>query len=363
MFHVETLYVHQLKASHFRNFQNFCIELHPKLNLLVGGNAQGKTSILESLYVLSRTKSFRTNTDKLMIQHGFVESITSATVSEFNTEVTWSCSLHGKKSGFINQQKLANASQLIGKIPTVAFCSFDMNIVRGEPTDRRKFLDLEIAQAKPAYYNAFTQYKTILAQRNALLKLIREGQASADQLSLWNEQLAEYGQKVREMRREFIDELAPSISLEHQKLSSEQEQLQIELSNQEPDLLEALLRARQADIRAGFTSVGPHRDDLLITIEGHNLREYGSQGQQRTAVLAIKLALLTYWREQLNTVPVLLLDDIMSDLDSNRRTGVLERATEMGQVLITLTDHDSTPWLSSRDCKKFVVSNGTVQEE
>jgi DNA replication and repair protein RecF len=355
-----------LRLSDFRNYARLEVVFAEGHNLIVGRNGEGKTNLLEAIYALSTTRSFRSSKDQDVIRFGQPEALIEACVGEDATEVSLRYPRGGRRSAGVFGQALPRVQDLIGRLPAVCFSSSDLAIVSGEPSDRRRFLDTELSLLSPAYLKAFAAYKKALEHRNALLRSVREGGGSASQLEPWEVQLSHSGSLIRRIRSEFVSSLSPIVEKRHRDLSTGLESLAIQVSpcdpSREPDeLLRALLERRSTDIGAGMTTIGPHRDDLDVSLDGNPARAFGSQGQQRTAVLAIKLAVATYWRDELGQVPVLLLDDVMSDLDEHRRAMVLAVSGEHGQVIITATDRKLLGVPSA--AAVFTIENGTVTRE
>jgi len=254
---------------------------------------------------------------------------------------------------------------LVGRLPAVVFSSTDLAIIDGGPSERRAFLDSELALLSPSYLEAFAGYRKALEQRNAALRAVREGRSSSDALGPWEIALAERGAAVRKSRAVWIDVLAPIVAREHASLSGPEEIIDIVSIHADEAIdalaLERLLGSRRAiDIAAGHTTAGPHRDDLRILLNGQEARIFASQGQRRTAALALKLAVAHYWRERMNVVPLLLLDDILSDLDASRRHAVMSLSGRIGQVVITATDLDSLDEQVRSEAKVFEVVNREV---
>lgn len=355
----------QLRCVNFRCFSEVEVPLAPTRNLFIGKNAQGKTSLIEAIQLVATTTSFRTKTFRDVIRSG--ESIARVELESVEPSAVLEILIpeRGRRVARINAHLLPKVSDLIGRFPSVVFTSQDLRLITADPADRRRFLDQELSQLSPAYLTALLKFRRALEHRNALLKEIQAGRETSDSLSAWDRRLAESGAEVRKRRLAFIEDIARFAILEHQRLSGGGERLGLRMvSKDDADdvdgLLQALARVRPIDIAAGATTVGPHRDDVEILLDGESARRRGSQGQQRTAVLALKLALMSLWKEREGRLPVLLLDDIMSDLDLARRTRVLEVTGEMGQVFITSTELQNVTDLLGDESAVFIVENGRV---
>jgi DNA replication and repair protein RecF len=333
-----------LRLRDFRNYEVLDIELGPGFHVVAGRNAQGKTNLLEALYLLSTTRLLRGSKDTEAIRQGAQKATAEADAGR--TQVSISLEHGARKRAALNSLNLPRASDLIGRLPCVCVSSADLPIVSGEPSDRRLFLDLELSQTYPAYLRHFTLYKRALEQRNALLKLAQDRYVDNATFEAWEIQLADHGAAMREFRRRYTDELTPLAQEVHASLGhGELLGLAFEPKEEAWDadaLFLALTNRRGEDIQRKTTTVGPHRDELRIAIEGKEGRTYGSQGQQRSAVIAIKLATLHLLSGILGRQPLLLLDDILSDLDATRRARLSEWVVaHAGQVVLTCTEEES----------------------
>jgi DNA replication and repair protein RecF len=360
--------VQRLSVSDFRNYSSADVDLAPGHNVFVGRNGQGKSNLLEAIYALATTRSFRYAKDADVIRHGAQTASISAVAGEESVVLSLSYVRGGWRHASVFGGRVPKVQDIVGRMPAVCFSSADLRIVSGEPADRRKFLDTEISLVSPAYLGAFSRYKKALEHRNAVLRKIREGEASFDALEPWDVQVAKSGAILRAGREAYLAELNRLAAEKHLELSDSAEKLDLayqmsDEASSENDLLEALCKRRAQDVGAGFTTVGPHRDDLVVTVDSAGAKEFASQGQQRTAVLAIKMAVALYWRNELRTVPIMLLDDIMSDLDERRRNLVMSVSGSLGQIVITATDIGQLlPELRS-GAKVFEVANGTISEK
>jgi DNA replication and repair protein RecF len=357
--------IRTVSLEDFRNYRSASIDLFAGQNVFMGANGQGKSNILEAIYALSSGRSFRGARDKDMIRHEAERAVIKGVVSEDDTEVALEYQRNSGRKAYVFDQKLPRVLDLVGRLPAVVFSTTDLAIIDGGPSERRAFLDAELALLSPSYLQAFAGYRKALEQRNAALRAVREGRTGADVLSPWETALGERGALVRKSRAEWLEALTPFVAREHTSLSGPGEDVEIETIHADEaadaEALETLLRERrQIDIAAGHTTVGPHRDDLLIVLNGQEARAFASQGQRRTIALALKLAVAHYWRERMNTVPLVLLDDIMSDLDSARRHAVMALSGRIGQVIITATDLDALDPQVRSDAKVFEVVNGEI---
>jgi DNA replication and repair protein RecF len=357
--------VHRLELVDFRSYSALALDLHPGQNVIYGKNGQGKSNIVEALYLLASTRSFRGSKDKEMIRHGCESSRVGAVIGDNATEVSIEIRNGSPRRAFVNSQKLPRVVDIAARVPAVVFSSADLAMVDAGPAERRSFLDTEISLLSPSYLIAHTAYKRAVEQRNAALRAVRDGRSPQECLYPWEAAIAEKGSAVREARRQWIQRLLPAAEMEHSHLAGEKETLGIEPthadeSSDSAGLAELLSRRRLVDIASGHTSVGPHRDDFRIVLNGRDARSFASQGQRRTLALSLKLSVAKYWRDVMRVVPIVLLDDIMSDLDAERRQAVMRVSGKLGQVIITTTDVDSLRSEMSSDATFFEVSEGEV---
>lgn len=349
----------------FRNYDRVTVELAPGFNVLAGKNAQGKTNFLEGLFLLATTRLLRGVRDAEAIGDGRQSATVAAELIDVGTRLEVLLERGVRKRVRLNGLSLPRAADLLGRLPCVCVSSFDMAIVRGEPSERRLFLDLELSSLQPAYLRHLTVYKRALEQRNALLRQLREAPVADELFEPWEEQIAEHADPLRRARREYVDRLDAKAREFHGGMGSN-ESLALryvardELSDKNA-LVEGLRRARREDSFRSGTGIGPHRDDLAIEVEGRDARLFASQGQQRTAILSIKMSTLEIGREAIGAPPLLLLDDIFSDLDEQRRDLlvqiVLERA---GQAVLTCAEASRGERLL-RGAKVFSVEAGRIE--
>jgi DNA replication and repair protein RecF len=354
----------------FRNYQNLEMPLHPKLNLLIGPNAQGKTAVLEALYCLSTTRSFRAVAVEEMISFG---SDAAVAEGEFVRENGFDLlRLEFKRdkgrSLFLNGKKQSRLSAVLGRLPAVVFSPDDLFLIKGGPSLRRRFLNSALIQVDAAYLSAVQHYERILKQRNTLLK--RKGGASGGELVAWNVQLAEYGAALILKRRDMVQKLATHAHGALRDLTGGAERLDLEYEPSVPAkgdggtvkerFLNELIKTKTEERFRGVTIVGPHRDDLVLSVNGRSLKRFGSQGQQRTAALALKLAELAFLMEMVRSQPLVLFDDVMSELDADRRAFFLKRLHLSGQAVLTGTSASDFS-AALQGARLFTVENGRVE--
>ncbi len=337
------MYIKKVKLENFRNYDNLEVEFKKDFNLIYGNNAQGKTNILEAIYLSAIGKSFQTNKDSEMIKIGKEKAKVEIEYETKDREGKITVEIADKKTFFINGIKQKKISDIIGKINIVLFYPDNIDIIKGGPAERRRFLDIMISQLKPNYIHILNKYLKTLDQRNAYLKQIKFDNKSKDMLEIWDESLSQLSYQIYTYRSEYIQKIKEKIKVIHNKITNcGQQDEKIEISfissgKSQKDFYENLLRNRENDIRKGYTSTGSHRDDFDIYINDKKVNVYGSQGQQRTSVLSLKLTELNIIQDEIEEPPILLLDDFMSELDENRRNN-LTNAIENNQVFITCTD-------------------------
>ena len=341
---VKVMYIESIELSNYRNYSNVKVEFGKNTNILYGDNAQGKTNILESIYMAATTKSHRKNTqDKDIIKIGEDESHIRLFVNK--KDISHKIDMHLRKSKnkgvAIDGIPIRRATELYGLLNVIFFSPEDLTIIKNGPAERRRFMDLELCQISRLYYQNLASYNRILNQRNNLLKQIYHNRSLMDTLDVWNMQLVDYGSRIIKERRNFIDMMNEIIGEIHSHLTSGKEKLEIvyECNVDEDKFDETLQEKTEMDVRYSSTQSGPHRDDISFLINGIDARKYGSQGQQRTAALSLKLAQIQLMREVMKESPILLLDDVLSELDSNRKTYLLESIKDT-QTIITCTGLD-----------------------
>ena len=360
------MYIKSLELKNYRNYESLCINISPGTNILYGDNAQGKTNILESIYVSGTTKSHKGSRDKEMIRFGENEAHIRTMVEK--NQMSYQIDMHLKKNRSkgiaINGVPIRKASELFGVLNMVFFSPEDLNIIKNGPSERRRFLDSEICQLDKIYLSDLTKYNKVLNQRNKLLKDMVFHPDLENTLSVWDMQLISYGRRIISRRRRFVEELNEIVRGIHESISGGREQLTL---TYEPDIEEAffedeLNRAKEKDRKYCSTSVGPHRDDISFFIGDIDIRKFGSQGQQRTAALSLKLAEIELVKKIVKDYPVLLLDDVLSELDSKRQEHLLSEITHI-QTLITCTGLDEFVNSKFRMDKIFKIVEGTVESE
>lgn len=361
--------VKEVKLQNFRNYKQEEVTFHPKVNIFTGQNAQGKTNLLESIYIMSLGKSFRSNKDSDLI--GFGEPYSSAKLRYFKEDQENQIELLFSEEGKaikIDGVKAQKTSDLLEHFYTVIFSPEDLKIVKDEPEKRRKFMDRELCQLKPVYYRNLGNYKKSLMQRNALLK---KENIEEELLAVWDKSLVQYGSKLMVERYQFLEKLKQISRELHQKITGGKEDLDLEYESSIPyhndfeklqeTFFERLSQERRKDQYKGNTGVGPHKDDIKLTINGIDIRSFGSQGQQRTAALSLKLAEVRLIQQTIGEDPVLLLDDVLSELDEERQRFLIGSLTDV-QLFITTTELGDTVLNEIKEGEIFLIKQGRVEK-
>ncbi len=334
------MWITSIKLYNFRNYDCEEINLHDNINVFFGENAQGKTNIIESIYLGSIGKSFRTNNEKELIKFDKEKAIIEINFKKSDREGKIKIEIGNKKNIYLNGIKLKKLSELLGNINMVIFTPDDIDILKGGPQNRRKFLDIMISQLRPNYMYLLTLYKKTLEQRNNYLKQINFEKKQENMLDIWDEKLVEYGTKIYEYRKEFIEKIQNKIKNIHYNITQNRENIEIKYfsdASTRQNFINELKSKRKLDIIKGYTTKGVHHDDFFIYLNNKQVNIYGSQGQHRTAMLSLKLSELQVVYDEIGEYPILLLDDFMSELDENRKQNFLKNIQNI-QVIITCTD-------------------------
>jgi DNA replication and repair protein RecF len=351
----------ELTCDNFRGLSDLSFSPHASINIIRGDNAQGKTSILEAIQYLATSKSHRTNVESELVRRGEPGFRLGARIRRRDREVTLEATWwQGAKRIRVNGVSQTRVSELLGKINVVFFSPEDVGLVRGSAAQRRTFLDMELSQLSPQYLHALQQYRNVVRQRNELL---RQQKPDETMLDVWDVQLATHGAVLMEERRRFIETLAPNAAAAYTAIAGEESMVLTYRPDARHDmpLAEVLSASRQTDMRQGVTTRGPHRDDVLFSVDEKAARPFASQGQQKTAAVALKLAELELIRDRVGEYPILLLDDIFSELDANRSRRLVETLPTGVQCIMTTTDLTDKENLFPKDCARFTVQAGMIR--
>ncbi|MBQ9827920.1 MAG: DNA replication/repair protein RecF [Lachnospiraceae bacterium] len=357
------MHIKSLEVKDLRNLKTSFVEFSERTNIFYGDNAQGKTNILEALYLCSMVRSHRTNTDSELIN--FDKSEAHICLKYVRNDVDHKIDMHLRRNGLkglaLDGVPVRKSSEFIGSLSTVFFSPEDLSIIKSGPSKRRRFMDMQICQINPVYLKYLAKYNKIIEQRNSLLKQISSENKYADTLDVLDEQLSFYGGYIIDEREKYTEDLNGIIKNIHSGLTDGKEILQLtyEKSSEKSGLLKDLLKKRDTDIRSKTTSTGPHRDDMGVWSNDIDLRRFGSQGQQRSAALSLKLSEIEMIERAKGEKPVLLLDDVLSELDTKRQDALLDRINGI-QTMITCTGLDEYVKKRFKIDKLFKVENGEI---
>lgn len=356
--------IKSLELENFRNYETLSIDFDSGTNILFGDNAQGKTNILEAIFLSATTKSHKGSKDRDIIRFDAEEAHirTYVVKDRLENRVDMHLRKNRSKGIAINGQKIKKAADLLGLLNVVFFSPEDLSIIKNGPAERRRFVDMELCQLDSFYLCNLNNYNKVVNQRNKLLKELYLNPGLRDTLSVWDSQLVSYGNKIIERRDAFVSQLNEIIYEIHQKLSGGKEALKIVY---EPDIVpddfeEKLASCQERDIRTKQTSIGPHRDDFSFMVGSVDIRKFGSQGQQRTAALSLKLSEIELVKKVTKDIPLLLLDDVLSELDSSRQNYLLNSIGDI-QTIITCTGLEEFVNNRFEINKVFEVSDAVVK--
>ena len=367
--------ISRLTLRNYRNYENESVEFCPGINVFIGENAQGKTNILEAIYYAALGRSHRTSSDGDLIRNGTDEAFFSSEFTRMDAENRLDFRFNrGMRRRIEKNGASVTMKDLIGTLQAVLFSPEDLFLVKGGPGERRRFIDMELSQVDKNYFFDLAGYSRLIAQRNSFLKKVREGEASEDDIFLWDRQIIPRAVRITVKRIEALKKIGDMAKKTHEGITGGRESLSVKYEihgaegEREEDVVrdlpswynEKMAESRKIDIMRGSTRFGPHRDDFIFSVNGENLRFYGSQGQQRTGILSLKMAELSFFTEEAGEPPVLLLDDVMSELDRERREKLISFiGNENLQAMVTTTDGEHFP----KDAVENVyrVSRGTVK--
>lgn len=367
----------ELQLRHFRNYDHLDVQFQPGVNILIGENAQGKTNLLEAIHVLALTRSHRTNKDRELIQWGQKTALISGRIKRKVDRLPLEVELSPRgKRVKVNHLYQSRLSSYVGNLKVVLFAPEDLSLVKGAPQERRRFMNMEFGQMSAAYLYNVSQYHSILDQRNQYLRqLKRHQQNDRVLLGVLSDQLADVGAKVTMARYQLVGRLEKWANDLHEQISVQKEKLQLKYISQlkidkdttEDDLksqLRSLFTANSdREIELGTSLAGPQRDDLQFIVNGQNVQHYGSQGQQRTTALAVKLAEIDLMKEQTGEYPLLLLDDVLSELDDDRQTHLLCAIQDKVQTFLTTTSLSGVAEKLIKQPTIFKIHDGELDKE
>ena len=381
-------YLSRLRLTNFRNLVHLDVGLSPGVTVYYGPNAQGKTTLLEAVYLLCIARSFRAENEREVVNFDAAKAGEQALVdgtiekdgqrlrvivgyqpTQRTSQDTNGLAYNVRKEIRVNRLR-RTAGELIGEVNAVLFSAADIELIQGPPSGRRRFLDIVLSQADSVYLKGLQRYQRVVQQRNQLLRLIRDGRAQGDELAYWDDELVREGAQITWRRYEAMRELTAACVRHHEDLSGPEEVLEVEyrpsvrlagdVGEVEDNFREALATAGHRERAMPVTAVGPHRDDFSVHIDGADMGVFASRGQARTLALALRLAEAEFLASVRGEGPVVLFDDALSEMDSSRRHRLLEKATRYEQVLITTTDLDQVNDFFGARANYLYVSNGEV---
>lgn len=367
------LRVKDVRLINFRNYDSLSLELNPNMNLFIGKNAQGKTNLLESIYISAMGRSFRTNRDLELIEFNKEQAYVGVNIdiNGLNRFIEVKLDKDRPKRIRINKNELKNYKELYSGLNVVTFYPEDLRLVKDGPSERRRFLDLEISQIRPVYNYNLSKYNKILFQRNNVLKSRKFSSNIEEILEIFDLQIAKIGTEIIKERMKYIEELSRISDDIHRQIVLRDESLTIDYMTNIPVLaskkemeklyIKTLKDNIKRDVETNTTTYGPHRDDMKILLDGKDMKIYGSQGQQRTIVLSMKLSEIEIIKNERGSYPVLLLDDVFSELDVNRRRYLLNSLKEI-QTIITATDSIDLEELKEIEKTMFYVEQGQLKK-
>ena len=364
--------VNKLIIKNYRNFKEAEAELNDSLNIFIGDNGQGKTNLMESIYIASIGRTFRLNSENELIN--FFENRSSIEIhlfkNNYNIKIEIILEKNKKKSVFINGVKLDKTSEMIGILNNVIFTPDDMKIIKGSPVERRKFVNIDISQIKPKYKYLLNKYKKVTTERNSILKNYRSKYENKDILSIWNDYLVDTGAEISLYRNEYIVKLKKYAADIYSNISGNKEKLDIIYSSNigcitdkeevKKSFYEKINNNFNNEILRGASLYGPHKDDILIRINDKECKYFGSQGQQRSAILALKLAEIEIIKEEVGEYPILLLDDVLSELDNKRKSYLIEHIKGIQTIITGTDDHDLNILTKNFNKNVFYINEGKI---
>lgn len=360
------MFIKSLKLKSYRSYENFEFEFDDGLNILVGKNAQGKTNVLEAIFFAIIGKSFKTSKEKEVIkwdsQNAYVDAIFQKKYREVEVELFFD-NAH-KKTIKIDKIAIRKIGELMGSANAVFFSPEELKLVKESPDERRRFMNIDISQTNKRYFYLIGRYEKVLANRNKLLKSSSDINVIKESIDIWDRALADLAEKIAYERKKFIEELAPYAKLAHEYISGGKEQIEIKYissfeENYAANMVKALAKNLEKDFKLGYTTVGVHRDEIDIYLNGVEVKNFGSQGQQRTVALSMKLAELEIIKNRVGEYPILLLDDVFSELDKERRKKLL-KFTSKTQTIITCTEFDENIKAKIFEIKKAWKTKNSV---
>ena len=357
-----------IKLTNFRNYEKLNLSFNPTKNIIIGENGEGKTNIVEALYVLALSKSFRGSKEEVIIKNGEDSTCIEGTVkSDYKDKYKLVLSKEGKKV-FINNTKIDKISDYLSKINIVLFTSEDLKLIKDTPSTRRRLINIELSQYSNEYLKLLSNYNKVLKQRNAYLKMLYfNGNASRNYLDILTDQLVDIGSKLYNYRQDFINNISNYIENNYYKITKKHDLVlsyKSDFANKsKEDLLKIYKKSLDKDITQGKTNLGIHHDDYIFELNGNNLRDYGSEGEQKNAIISLKMAEIDIFKNDLNIIPILILDDLFSELDKKKINNILDFISDDIQTFVTTTDLTKVDKRLKIGSKIFKIKNGNIRED
>ena len=357
-----------IRLVNFRNYERLNLDFNPTKNIIIGENGEGKTNIVESLYVLSLSKSFRGSHEDVIIKNGCESTTIEGTVKDKHKDkYKLVLSKEGKRV-FINNNKIDKISDYISKINIVLFTSEDLKLIKDTPNTRRKLINIELSQYSNEYLKLLSMYNKILKQRNAYLKMMMfNANTSRSYLDILTEQIIDLGMKINKYRIDFINNISKYIENNYYRIAKKHGLVlsyKSDFSDKSKDeLLKVFNKNVKKDIQQGKTNIGIHHDDYVFELNGNNLRDFGSEGEQKNAIISLKMAEIDIFREDLNIIPILILDDLFSELDKKKINNILDFISDDIQTFVTTTELTKVDKRLKVGSKIFKIKNGNIKEE
>ena len=364
--------INSIELNDFRNYENVSIEFGERKNFLIGNNAQGKTNILEAIYLLCLSRSFRTNYEKETIRfstpHCTVKGVFNLDSGNVQT-IIFHCSHEKGKQITVNRKRLNRASELIGNFPVVLSSPDEYVLTVGPPSGRRKFVDILLSQIYKKYFSYLQDYHRVVQQRNTILSNWKiSGVKNHSIIDPWDQRLVEIGSKIIEYRNQFTISFSEILKNIYSELVINKEELTL---NYKPNIfsnindiqtffLDRLKQTRQKEMQRGTSLTGPHRDDFIFNIDGQELRKFGSRGQHKTVLISLAIAQFILIKEKTGEVPIILIDDLYSEIDSERETKIIESLDKMGQVFITSTESHNKMNMKNSSDRYYLIEDGKI---
>ena len=357
-----------IRLTNFRNYEKLNLDFNPTKNIIIGENGEGKTNIVEALYVLSLSKSFRGSRDDVIIMNGCDQTVIEGTVKDkFKDKYKLVLSKEGKRV-YINNNKIDKISDYLSRINIVLFTSEDLKLIKDTPNTRRRLINIELSQYSNEYLKLLSQYNKVLKQRNAFLKMLRfNANSSRSYLDILTDQLIELGMRLHKHRVDFVNNISNYIESNYYRIAKKHDLNLVYKSDfmnkDKESLVKMYKKDLDKDIMQGKTCSGVHHDDYIFELNGKNLKDFGSEGEQKNAIISLKMAEIDIFKNDLNIIPILILDDLFSELDKKKINNILEFISDDIQTFVTTTELTKVDKRLKIGSKIFKIKNGNIKED